>query len=143
MVVVVEPGGLVVVVDAVVVVVDGGGAVVLGGGAVVAGADVGGGVVTGTDVAGGTVGTPTVDVVDGGSVLVVDEVVVVASCSESWSGVAVNSGSTGTPSRPARMVAAKMLAGNEPPVTRRPWTFSIGVIFVGSPTHTAVAAWGT
>lgn len=59
------------------------------------------------------------------------------------SGEAVWTGRLGSPATAARMVAAQISAGYEPPVTLRPWTFLMGVMRSGWPTHTAVESWGT
>ena len=95
--------------------------------------------------------TGTIDV-DG---LVVDDVDVDASCGGAMgaiglagfsfrsSGDAVYSGSTGTPASAPCMVAAKIDAGYEPPVTTRPCTLFIGTRPSVWPTHTAVDSCGT
>ena len=56
----------------------------------------------------------------------VDAVVVVVGMRFSISGVAVNSGVALMPSWAFFITSAKIWAGNEPPVTARPWTFDIG-----------------
>lgn len=59
------------------------------------------------------------------------------------SGEAVNTCSTGTPATAGFMAAAQMRAGNDPPVTRWPWTSVMGTILSGYPTQTAVDNCGT
>lgn len=47
------------------------------------------------------------------------------------SGEAVCTGSTGRPATAGFMAAAQIWAGNDPPVTRRPWTLVMGTILSG------------
>lgn len=92
------------------------------------------------------------DVVEAGSVEVVDDEVeelVGAGGPPSrrsrprLSGEAVCTGWTGSPATAGFMVAAQISAGNDPPVTLWPCTSVMGTILSGWPTHTAVESCGT
>lgn len=69
-------------------------------------------------------------VVDDVDEVLVDEVldvVVVTGSRSSESGEAVNRGVGFTPSRAFFITSEKIWAGNDPPVTARPWTLDIGL----------------
>lgn len=57
------------------------------------------------------------------------------------SGEAVYKGATLIPSCASFITSEKICAGNDPPVTARPWTSDIGALSL-YPTHTAVASCG-